>query len=144
MRFELKDKGLQKQLDEISDGDFSRWLNNTFYGRIIKIRPFTEIHFGQIVAEDGTLFHRFTVRVREDEIEEIPEYDPHKWNPYPQVTPPECVPMRVEFTWYDGSIGRQCGIFKNRIWEIADDPDSEIELVRRFRPWDDPDEEDEE
>lgn len=142
MKYRLKNQELQKKLDEISDGEFSRFLNNTFYGRIIKIRPFTEIHFGQIVTEDGTLFHRFTARVREDEIEEVHEYDPNKWNPYPEVTPPGGVLMRVEYRCTDGTIGRCCSFFRKGVWVDSEDQDLEITTAQRFRPWDDPDEED--
>lgn len=150
MKYRLKDQEFQKKLDEISDGDFSRCLNNTFYGRIIKIRPFTEIHFGQIVVEDGTLFHRFTARVREDEIEEIRQYDPHRWNRFPEVTPPQGAMMRIKYhdvTSEDRKVERGFAIFDCGQWVIDSAgypkfPNNPQNYVIWFRPWIGPDEED--
>lgn len=139
MKYRLKDRALQKKLDDISDGDFSRCLNDFFKNCNIKILPFTAICFGQIVAEDGTFFHRFTARVLEDEIEEVPEYDPRAWNKFPEVTPPKEQDMRVEvgegcgyMAWWDGFNWRT----GNHHYEKA----NFLENVKRFRPWDDCDE----
>lgn len=76
----------------------------------------------------------------EFELEDIPEYNPHEWNNYPEVTPPEGVPMRVESKKFQNSkivFTRECAIFRNGEWTH---PEIGYPMVRkscRFRPWED-------
>lgn len=84
----------------------------------------------------------------QEKLEEVREYDPRAWNDYSKVNPPEGVLMRVEC--HDGSKtcaqlrfferegfcrpeGLWCDI-DGTPWPIADS-----DAVVRFRPWDDPD-----
>ena len=132
MKYRLKDQELQRTLDDITNGEFSEVLKKgippTFF------------------AEEFLFLGAGSIRVRlfESAFEEVPEYDPHKWNPYPEVTPPECVPMRVEYRRPDETIGRCCSFFREGVWEDSEDQDLEIINVQRFRPWEDPDEEEKE
>ena len=141
-KYRLKDRALQKQLDAISGGDFSEKLNTEALKRFSPVlaREVFTVYFGDFDA----LANRFSVIFELDEIEEVPEYDPHKWNPYPEVTPPECVPMRVEYRRPDETIGRCCSFFREGVWEDSEDQDLEIINVQRFRPWEAPDEEEKE
>ena len=75
-----------------------------------------------------------TLSIRREEYQEIPEYDPKKWNKYPITTPPAHIPMRVEFgdkfgakAFYDDDYGcfRQYSTAKR------------LAGIVRFRPWDD-------
>lgn len=145
MKYRLKDRALQKKLDEISDGDFSRCLNDFFKNFRIKILPFTEIHFGEIVVEDD---YRFTVRVREDEIEEIPEYDPAAWNEWPSVEPPEKTLLRIEVITERIGEGtpepsggkvrcRGCATYSHGFWMLGEKITVKPRETVRFRPWDD-------
>ena len=138
MRYRLKNRALKEKLDAISGNDFSKMLNTeaqrTFVG--VLGREIVRVYFGDFDA----LTNRFSVIFELDELEEVPEYDPHKWNPYPEVTPPKEQDMRVEvgegcgyMAWWDGFNWRT----GNHHYEKA----NFLENVKRFRPWDGPDEE---
>ena len=96
MRYRLKDRELQRKLDEATDGEFSRRLQND------RERMDGMILIGCMgMIEDRrrhnhTKLQRMTLCFALDEIEEVAEYDPHGWNIFPEVEPPEGVLMRVE------------------------------------------------
>lgn len=95
MTYRLKDSALQKHLDAISNGDFSHRLQNELQD--IRGNGTTDadyrIFFG-FMSGRAELVNRFSMLLYEHEIEAIPEYDPHDWNVFPNVTPPEGVMMR--------------------------------------------------
>ena len=143
MKYRLKDRELQKKLDEATDGEFSRRLQND------RERMDGMILIGCMgMIEDRrrhnhTKLQRMTLCFATDEIEEVAEYDPHGWNAFPEVEPPEGVWMRVE----RGVDGRTYH-FAARYVPVGDSEDyewlSEANLsidVDRFRPWDQEDEE---
>ena len=147
MKYRLKDRGLQKKLDEISDGDFSARLHKE--RELIKDSFKPRLHvlwFGE-----GS---QFSAALYADMLEEVREYDPRAWNDYSKVNPPEGVLMRVEC--HDGSKAcAQLRFFEREgfcrpegLWCYIDGtpwPIADSDAVVRFRPWDDPDgEEDEE
>lgn len=81
--------------------------------------------------------------VEQKEDEEVAEYDPHGWNDFPEVEPPEGVLMRVE--WREGVELRR-GVARYVAW--GDNKEfvwmgerGIIRQVDRFRPWDEEDEE---
>lgn len=141
MKYRLKDRGLQKKLDEISKGDLSDALEvcSAAVASALKRGKPTTIWFG--------VQPLLSLEITPDMLEEVREYDPHKWNDFPEVEPPEDVWMRVE-RCVDGRTYH----FAARYVPVGDSEDyewlSEANLsidVDRFRPWDDPDgEEDEE
>lgn len=141
MKYRLKDRGLQKKLDEISKGDLSDALEvcSAAVASALKRGKPTTIWFG--------VQPQLSLEITSDMLEEVREYDPHKWNEYPEVTPPEGVWMRVE--WREGVELRR-GVARYVAWgdnkEFVWMSDKRIiREVDRFRPWDDPDgEEDEE
>lgn len=121
MRYRLKDKELQRKLDELSDGDFSAQLHK-------KEPRLHVLWFGE-----GS---QFSAALYADMLEEVREYDPHKWNEYPEVTPPEGVWMRCETDV--NAIGhkiRHVAKFDGREWR---DYLSKQVVVHRFRSWDNP------
>ena len=85
MKYRLKDRELQKKLDEATDGEFSRRLQND------RERMDGMILIGCMgMIEDRrrhnhTKLQRMTLCFATDEIEEVAEYDPHAWNKYPEV-----------------------------------------------------------
>ena len=124
MKYRLKDQELQTKLDELSpefkfsdrlqlamrkfkqDGVY--WDSNLIRVQFGKIVGFTHDDdkewvealtrdFEQGEDEGFDLFtaHAFYLNPDED-VEEIPEYNPHKWNRWPDVTPPKDVLMRAE------------------------------------------------
>lgn len=135
-KYRLKDAELQKKLDVISDGDFSRQIES----RLQTIRGCGTIDadyrlfFGELPGR-YELVNRFSMLLYEHEIEVFEEYDPNDWNTFPDTTPPEKIPMRVEFIWNDGTRGKCCGVYRNGVWSNSEDRDCEIENVKRFRPW---------
>lgn len=65
MTWKLKDRELQKKLDEISDGDFSERLQEG----VSKIAPVVVFCFGESPFPESK--HRFMVSFRHDEIEKV-------------------------------------------------------------------------
>lgn len=94
-KYRLKDQELQKKLDEISDGDFSRQIEGNLQN--IKGRGTTDadyrLFFGELPGQ-YEIVNRFSMLLYEHEIEVFEEYDPNDWNNFPEVTPPDGVLMR--------------------------------------------------
>lgn len=137
MKYRLKDRELQRKLDEISDGDFSRQLASN------KKRIFAELNFlKQMILwfrkSEGP-FH--ALMITPDMLEEVREYDPRAWNDYSKVNPPEGVWMRCEtdVNAIEHKI-RHVAKFDGREWR---DYLSKQVVVHRFRPWDNPEDEEE-
>ena len=134
MTFRLKDKNLQVQLDALSDGDFSKRLQHANHddGMIF-------VEFGEKLESPGFDLHRFDLAFFDDEVEEIHRYNPHGWNAFPEVEPPEGVLMRVECNQM-----KTCLVFENGKWRYPSGESFEnYEFafpVKRFRPWDEDDE----
>lgn len=148
MKYRLKDRELQKKLDEISKGDLSDALEvcSAAVASALKRGKPTTIWFG--------VQPQLSLEITSDMLEEVREYDPRAWNDYSKVNPPEGVLMRVEC--HDGSKAcAQLRFFEREgfcrpegLWCDIDGtpwPIADSDAVVRFRPWDDPDgEEDEE
>lgn len=139
-KYRLKDQELQKHLDAISDGDFSRQIEGHL--QHIKGRGTTDadyrLFFGELPGR-YEIVNRFSMLLYEHEIEVFEEYDPNDWNTFPDVTPPEGVLMRVEFI-YVGILRRNCAIFENGAWHITAEGEADydhltLDDVKRFRPW---------
>lgn len=144
MRYRLKDRELQKKLDEATDGEFPRRLQTD------RERMDGMILIGCMgMIEDRrrhnhTKLQRMTLCFALDEIEEVAEYDPHGWNIFPEVEPPEGVLMRVECR--DGR--KACAKYRLFIeggsWCDINGgawPEAYSQSVARFRPWDNPEDE---
>lgn len=146
----LKDKELQRKLDELSDGDFSISLKNVKDKELFHREDAVvcTVAFGKTVVEwSGVVKHKqFVAMFKKDELEEIPEYDPKKWNHWPEVTPPLNTLMRVE------PKGGQWMCMKyvlnhsgEAVWAVVyngevDEPYQEQweeGFSMRFRPWED-------
>lgn len=128
MKYRLKDQELQKKLDGLTKGAFSKWLleqadingfgDGTTYG----------VKLGEAI-ELGVL-------VRSEAVEVIHEYDPNDWNAYPDVTPPEGVLMLVECIDEDDKTFKTCAEYVGDgygayYWRN----EYEIDVpVKRFRP----------
>lgn len=144
MRWHLKDRELEEKLNKTSHPmhTFTDELNKKMaripkeqLPRVLGVEvTFQRIGTGGVILENNVL--KFSI----EELENIPEYDPHGWNEYPAVTPPEGVLMRVEFI-FDGILRRNCSTFEKGAWRItkSGDPSYDITLdnVKRFRPWED-------
>lgn len=144
-KYRLKDQELQKHLDAISDGDFSRQIEGNLQN--IKGRGTTDadyrLFFGELPGR-YEIVNRFSMLLYEHEIEVFEEYDPNDWNKFPEVTPPEGVLMRVELETSDGDVYRKCAIFENGNWWTVNESTGKSGClaigvssmrVKRFRPW---------
>ena len=150
MRYRLKDRAMQEKLDAISGNDFSKKLNTeaqrTFVG--VLGREARRVYFGDFDA----LTNRFSVILELDEIEEVCEYDPNKWNLWPGVEPPQDVPLRIEVREADkdldtpeprfGKIRKKaCACFDGFDWYFwpGEPFGARIDIgkgeIVRFRPW---------
>ena len=143
MKYRLKDRELQRKLDEISDGSFSSRLADVSgeIPNLFRQSISTRIYFGDK--------YQFSLHATQDMLEEVPEYDPRAWNDYSKVNPPEGVLMRVEC--HDGSKAcAQLRFFEREgfcrpegLWCDIDGtpwPIADSDAVVRFRPWDEDDE----
>ena len=96
--------------------------------------------------------HVWAVLIPADEIEKVQEYDPKKWNKWPDVAPPENVIMRVMQYRYDKqgvygcSVWKRCddNIHDGAWWAVTAGEADEIEpdmfepgFSLLYRPWDD-------
>ena len=130
MRFRLKDRELQKKLDEISNGGLSRMLGRLPYYTTQSSEP-DFLHFSKNP--------HLMLEVTSDRLESLREYNPHGWNSFPEVEPPEGVLMRVECNQM-----KTCLVFENGKWRYPSGESFEnYEFafpVKRFRPWDEDDE----
>lgn len=140
MSWHLKDKEFEKKLNELSNGEFSMNLFKRSDGNFMSC-------FGEkkafvkpcVLGKEVTEFHQFVTYFTEDEVEDIPEYDPSNWNEYPKVTPPINVIMRVDFrsstegakAYWDGTDWMRC-----RSTSCSCDSVIQRDIVR-FRPWED-------
>lgn len=134
MKYRLKDKTLQQVFDKLTDGFFSKALSEN-----IDPSDFCRTFFLRAAPTiDGVI----QVRLYEEAFDAIYEYNPNDWNPYPEVTPPEGILMRVEqvqFKTHEKAKGitiRKCAIFRKGEWvdDVVGYPLASIENCR-FRPW---------
>lgn len=130
MTWHLKDRELEKKLEEFSGGNFVNSLNQVIESDGIDSEFVVWVGFGRKLLGDDDKDNCLLFRT--DELEEVPEYNPHAWNDYQKVTPPEGVWMRVETT---RKVGAKA-MFKNGYWV---EPDGHYFVTGggRFRPWED-------
>ena len=130
----LKDKELQKRLDEISDGDFSKQLNEhlqNISGRTGMTDADYRVYFGGLPGK-REMVNRFSVLFFAHEIEETKDFDPHGWN-YLPVVPPFGEMLRIEFVDDDRCLGRRVGVDD---WRDYDGRLINLKMVKRFALWD--------
>ena len=147
MRYRLKDRELQRKLDEISEGDFSRALKNErfeFVQRQGSDGRFVRVRFGNRYVGTEWFIRIYVADFREWEFEKAELYDPNSWNRFPEVTPPEDELMRLEVT-NPKSLRHTtycyAAKFKNGEW-VKDCTENTVLIgdfdAVRFRPWEDP------
>lgn len=135
MRYQLKNKKLQRQLDALSDGEFSKQLSKEHIVTMVDDSgiPVLKVEFGPVVGL--SLTRKFIFVFTENEIKEAEEFHRDRWNKFPEITPPENEWMRCEF----GEVKRIAkwvpdGDSQDYVW--IDNLGQEVN-VKRFRPWED-------
>ena len=146
-KYRLKNAELQRHLDAISDGDFSRQIEGHLQN--IKGRGTTDadyrLFFGELPGR-YEIVNRFSMLLYEHEIEVFEEYDPNDWNVYPDVTPPEGVMMRCIIKTpgrdLDGPepelpkiCARTSGVWDGRRWHFFGHGDLREGCTVEFRTW---------
>lgn len=123
MKLRLIDREQHAWLDKMTGGLFSEALN-------LFTKDADKIEF--------QINDKAIITIKRDDLEIIDEYNPDFWNAYPEVTPPEGVPMRVECQGYARTL-RTCLVFKKGAWHYESGvPFKGYETalqVRRCRPW---------
>ena len=131
MTWHLKDRELEKNIIAI-DPDFSKKLSRTCEkldtnkdGDFLQSRYFTLtlVYDSKVIGD---------VLFSGKDVEKTSDYDPHNWNNFPEVTPPEGVYMRVEF---EDKSGGKAVFYKNE-WLDTDCTLFSFSPVK-FRPWED-------
>lgn len=149
MRYKLKDANLQRTLDQLSGGDFSKALQD-FAPNVVNY-----IGYGERFATDakGTFSKpteraRFQIRLTDEDVIPIEEYDPKKWNRWPNVQPPDDRLMRFKCRREPEALGPDstfgpffytCGYYLNGAWCLHRDPPNGWTLYEGiyFRPFND-------
>ena len=144
MKYRLKDRELQRKLDELSDGDFSARLHKE--RELIKDSFKKEPRLHVLWFGEGS---QFSAALYADMLEEVREYDPHNWNKYPEVEPPKDVWMRCENVYgseperLERFAARYTSQYEDGEWVDAWFSNGLRRDVTSFRPWDEEDEEEE-
>ena len=144
MKDRLNNREFQAQLDRRSRGDFSRRLDEWNGDRSQELVNFS---FGEETGH-ASFPRTFETAIRTADIEEIPNYDPSRWNEWPNVTPPAHVLMRVEIltelfgqNTLEPRGGRPrfrgCAKFDGHYWDFRDMAHLSSGETVRFRPWED-------
>ena len=144
-KYRLKDRDLQAKLDELSGGEFSKNLHlfddelfASGWGKNLCFTQ-TEDENGEELEEPRTYKQpQFGAFFNANEVEAVPEYNPHKWNRWPDVTPPEDVPMRVETTTGSKFCGYYHTFAEGGCWCYEDGtvcPEVISKSVKQYRTW---------
>ena len=160
MTWHLKDRELEKAFEANSGGKFVDALNYEVKHTNIDSEFIVYVGFvRECLGDDSS---EICLCFKTDELEDIPEYNPHAWNNYPEVTPPKRVLMRIEYEDSEGNLVRECAMFVDVVvaplpsyWMTANWNGKEEDIVEdayridsnnyliedgmklRFRPWSD-------
>ena len=127
MKYRLKDRDLQARFSAIYP-NFEDSLNICLFEQLSTGFGFVTVS----VENENGLFDK--IHIYKCDLEEIAEYNPHGWNEYPAVIPPEIDTYRVEvFENADESEPtRLAGYWDGKRFLIAQEGGR-----TRFRPWED-------
>lgn len=134
IRYTLEDKGRQEGLEKAFPG-FGEDLQAAGEREFDDRYDYVEVP----LSDCGGVLGDYTLPIAKTAIRTEEVYDPHAWNNFPQVTPPEGVPMRVEGQYakrpeleYYGAL-----MYLEGAWHFADTVEiADNVIVERFRPWD--------
>lgn len=139
MRYELKDKERQAALEKALPG-FTEALKRAYECSEDGLKGNSRMVSSRFAENPEPFNWEWAISLPTADLEIIEEYDPHAWNNYPKVTPPEGVLMRIEGQYakrpeleYYGAL-----MYLEGAWHFADTVEiADNVIVERFRPWDD-------
>ena len=139
IRYELKDKERQATLEKALPG-FAMRLHECYAAQRSDEFRFIVVDRREGrpgINDDGDRPAYWKIDICKDDIEAVEQYDPKKWNEYPEVTPPKGILMRCEGQYRYGGIFKGAAAWDNGVW-LPLEPMTEPEdiMIERFRPWD--------
>ena len=137
MKYRLKNKELQKKLDDLWGNRFSEELNDECKRTGSTGNIYMSLPIDPATDKDEKRYSFVTFHFMREDIERFVEYNPNGWNNFPEVTPPRNVLMRC--VWVDLSCNTLH--YAARFDGSWRDDEGRIVAVDRFRPWDDEDKE---
>lgn len=136
MKLRLKNQSLQAQLDALDPpSGFTDGLSKFDPAELVEGNwVWFKVRFGPTDRYGNSMF---VVTLTRNDVECVETYNPHLWNAYPEVTPPEGVWMRIEYG--ATKFGGKARFLDGQWWDGRnDDAGCEGKIVR-FRPWDEGD-----
>lgn len=138
-RYELKDKSRQAALEKALPG-FKEALQRAYEYSEDGLKGNSRMVSSRFAENPEPFNWEWAISLPTSDLEIIEEYDPHAWNSYPEVTPPEGVLMRIEGQYakrpeleYYGAL-----MYLEGAWHFADTVEiADNVIVERFRPWND-------
>lgn len=146
MTWHLKDRELEKKLEEFTGGEFVKSLNLAIENNEIDSEFCVYVDFNRKLFNDDNSENCLCFLTIE--LEEIHEYNPNAWNDSRKVTPPEGVVFRAKVyrTSFIGEtqVDYECLIYKYSGWYKVRDCEplgGRLNLdygeYVEFRPWED-------
>lgn len=135
MTWHLKDRELEKKLIAIDPEFIDKLQMTKGYGNYGFY-----LNLGGYVYSGDCGVPKIQIYLVPEDLEEVPEYNPHAWNEYPKVKPPYNVMMRVE-TYFGQGYKLSYNHFNDG--DFWCDPNCILmsgafsDSVTRFRPWGD-------
>ena len=139
IRYELKDKERQACLEKALPG-FAKRLHECYAAQQSDGYRFIVVDRREgrpSINDGGDRPAYWKIDIRKDDIEAVEQYDPKKWNKYPEVTPPKGILMRCEGQYRYGGKFIGAAVWCKGIWYPAEPMALPGDVtVERFRPWD--------
>lgn len=135
-RYELKDNELQTALEKAFPG-FGEALQAACENTFDDVTNYVEVPLDRC----SSILFRNVIDIYKRAITTKEEYDPRKWNKFPEVKPPMGILMRAEGHYRYGGIFKGAAAWDNGVW-LPLEPMTEPEdiMIDRFRPWDEDEE----
>lgn len=139
MQYRLRNHELHRLLNDLTQGEFERTLE-----KLMNRGPEMSDLLAAASGERKLGELSVPIMIAPADIESVPHYDRTGWNRWPEVTPPDDVPMAVEYRskWDERKIEptRTCWVFRRGRWfwldgRMSSDYVTDDKKDIRFTPW---------